>query len=311
MTYWLDLYGSGVRLPDPASRFQPAGPTGPSQIVDPADFDWHDSKWSGVSLAGQVLYEMHVGTFTREGTWQAATAELAELADLGITVIELTPIAEFPGEFGWSYDGANLFAPSHLYGSPDSFRKFVDRAHQLGVGVILDVVYNHLGKAGEQMLAAFTERYFSQRHKTEWGRAMSFDDADSEPGREFILSNLQHWIEEYHLDGVRIDATQAFDDESPKHILLERAQTARDAAGERPIIVVGESEPQRAALFRSAVEGGSEIDLLWSDDFHHAARVRLTGHSEAYCTDYTGAAEEFAAGTSLLGASESGGREFD
>jgi maltooligosyltrehalose trehalohydrolase len=295
MTYWLELDGNGLQLPDPASRFQPAGPTGPSQIVDPADFEWHDSKWPGVSLAGQVLYEMHVGTLTRQGTWETATVELAELAELGITIIELMPVAEFPGHFGWSYDGANLFAPSHLYGSPDSFREFVDRAHQLGLGVILDVVYNHFGKVGEQLLASFTERYFSKRHTTEWGRAMNFDEADSEPVREFILSNLRHWIDEYRLDGLRIDATQAFDDDSPTHILLELAQAAREAAGERRILVVGESEPQSASLFRSAAEGGSEFDMLWSDDFHHAARVRLTGHSEAYYTDYTGAAEEFAA----------------
>ncbi|HEY2147630.1 MAG TPA: alpha-amylase family glycosyl hydrolase, partial [Pirellulales bacterium] len=295
MKYWLRLDGGGPLLPDPASRCQPAGPTGPSQIIDPADFDWHDSNWPGVPLSDQVLYEMHIGTFTRAGSWEAATAELVELAELGITVIELMPVAEFPGDFGWSYDAANLFAPSHLYGSPDSMRQFVDRAHALGLGVILDVVYNHLGRVGEQLLASFTERYFSRRHTTEWGRAMNFDESDSEPVREFLLANLRHWIDEYHLDGVRIDATQAFDDESPKHILLELAQTAREAAGERAILVVGESEPQKASLFRSAAEGGCELDMIWSDDFHHAARVRLTGHSEAYYTDYTGTAEEFAA----------------
>ncbi|HEV2970325.1 MAG TPA: alpha-amylase family glycosyl hydrolase [Pirellulales bacterium] len=295
MTYWVDLEDGGEQLPDPASRFQPKGPRGPSQIIDAGQFEWHDSEWSGVSAAGQVLYEMHIGTFTRAGNWDAARAELAELAEFGITVVELMPVAEFPGQFGWSYDGANLFAPSHLYGPPDAFRRFVDEAHRLGIGVILDVVYNHLGSVGAQLIAPFAEGYFSRRHKNEWGRAINFDDVDSGPVREFFVTNLRHWIGEYHLDGVRIDATQAFDDDSPRHILLELARAARAAAEHRQILVVGESEPQRAALLQPADRGGCELDALWSDDFHHAAMVRLTGRSEAYFTDYEGSAEEFVA----------------
>jgi maltooligosyltrehalose trehalohydrolase len=295
MKYRLRLDGAGPLLPDPASRCQPDGPNGPSLVVDPADYDWHDSNWLGVPLAGQVLYEIHIGTFTRAGTWDAARAELAELAELGITVVELMPVAEFPGEFGWSYDAANLFAPSHLYGPPEAFRRFVDEAHRLGLGVILDVVYNHLGKIGEQFLARFTENYFSRRHSTEWGKALNFDEAHSGPVREFLLANLQHWIVEYHLDGVRLDATQAFDDDSPKHILLELARAAREAAGERQVLIIGESEPQRTSLLRPSDAGGCELDMLWNDDFHHAAHVRLTGRSEAYYTDYEGTSEEFAA----------------
>jgi maltooligosyltrehalose trehalohydrolase len=295
MRYRLRLDGADSLLPDPASRYQPAGPNDPSQIVDPTDFKWHDANWLGVPVTGQVLYEMHVGTFTRAGTWDAARAELAELAEFGITVLELMPIAEFPGEFGWSYDAANLFAPSHLYGPPNALRRFVDEAHRRGIAVILDVVYNHLGRIGEQLLARFTDRYFSRRHTTEWGRALNFDEDHSGPVREFLIANLQHWITEYHFDGARFDATQAFDDDSPKHILLELARAARKAAGERQVLIVGESEPQRTSLLRPLDEGGCELDMLWSDDFHHAARVRLTGRSEAYFTDYEGTSEEFAA----------------
>jgi maltooligosyltrehalose trehalohydrolase len=293
--YRIRLDGGSELLPDPASRFQPQGPEGPSEVVDPDEFAWSDGRWRGVATAGQVLYEMHVGTFTRAGTWDAARAELAELAELGVTTIELMPIAEFPGQFGWSYDAANLFAPSHLYGRPDDFRRFVNEAHRVGLSVILDVVYNHLGSVGERILAEYGQPFFAARHKTEWGRALNFDERDSGPVRDFVLANVRHWIAEYHLDGIRIDATQAFVDASPQHILLELAREARAAAENRQVFVTGESEPQAANLFRPADKGGCEIDAMWSDDFHHAARVRLTGRSEAYYTDYTGSAAEFAA----------------
>ncbi len=293
--YRISLDGSNRLLPDPASRFQPGGPQGPTETVDPAAYEWHDHDWRGVSATGQVLYEMHIGTFTPDGTWDAARGELPQLAELGVTAIELMPVAEFPGDFGWSYDGANLFAPSHLYGSPDAMRRFVDAAHGLEIGVILDVVYNHLGRIGEQILSAFTESYFSRKQKTEWGRAINFDEEDCRPVREFLTSNLRHWISEYHLDGARIDATQAFTDSSPKHMILELARTAREAAEGRQVLLVGESEPQQAALLRTAEKRGFELDMVWSDDFHHAARVRLTGRSEAYYSDYRGTAEEFAA----------------
>lgn len=295
MLYRIQLDDSRSLLPDPASRYQPDGPLGPSQVIDPEAYSWTDSQWMGVPSAGQVLYEMHIGTFTQDGTWDAACDGMPQLADLGITVIELMPIAEFPGEFGWSYDGANLFAPSHLYGPPDAMRRFVDRAHRLGLGVILDVVYNHVGSVGELILAEFTTRYFSKRHATEWGRALNFDEADSGPVREFLLANLRHWIVEYHLDGVRIDATQAIADDSPQHIVLELARTARAAAGGRQVLLVGESEPQTADLLRPADKNGRELDMIWNDDFHHAALVRLTGRAEAYYSDYQGTSEEFTA----------------
>lgn len=172
--------------PDPASRFQPAGPRGPSVVVDPRSFRWTDDAWPGLSTRGQVLYEMHIGTFTTEGTWQSARQQLPALAELGITAIELMPITEFPGEFGWSYDGSHLFAPSRLYGSPDDFRQFVDSAHHLGIGVLMDVVYNHLGAVGERLLRSFSDHYFSRRHETEWGAALNYDGPHAREVRQFI-----------------------------------------------------------------------------------------------------------------------------
>ncbi len=243
---------------------------------------------------GQVIYEMHIGTFTPEGTWAAATEQLPELARLGITLIELMPIAEFPGRFGWSYDGVALYAPSHLYGTPDDFRRFVDAAHALGVGVALDVVYNHFG-LGECCIEEFSAAYVSSRHKNDWGKPINFDDADSGPVREFFLANIRHWVSEYHLDGVRIDATQAFDDDSPEHILGELVREARAAAGARSIVVIAESEPQDVRMLRDPAHGGFGMDMAWNDDFHHTAMVRATGRREAYYTDYRGRAQEFVA----------------
>jgi maltooligosyltrehalose trehalohydrolase len=293
--YRLRLDGGNELWPDPASRFQAEGPEGASELIDPSGFIWDDSDWPGASIAGQVFYEMHVGTFTSEGTWPAAARQLPELARLGITVVELMPVAEFPGKFGWSYDGANQFAPTHLYGSPDDFRRFVDEAHRCRIAVILDVVYNHLGAIGERLLRPFSAAYFSRSHKNDWGSAINFDGDECGPVREFFLANVRHWIVEYHLDGLRIDATQAFHDRSKSHILRDLAQEARSAAGGRKIIVAGESEPQRAELLRSADVGGCELDALANDDFHHAAMVRLTGRREAYYSDYEGSAEEFIA----------------
>jgi maltooligosyltrehalose trehalohydrolase len=293
--YRLRLDADEQLWPDPASRFQPQGPGGPSELIDPSAYVWDDLEWRGASIAGQVLYEMHIGTFTPEGTWAAATRQLPELADVGISVVELMPVAEFPGEFGWSYDAANQFAPTHLYGSPDDFRQFVDEAHRVRIAVILDVVYNHFGAVGERLLRPFADAYFSKRYKNEWGSAINFDDEQSGAVREFFLANVRHWIDEYHLDGLRIDATQAFHDRSPNHILREVAREARLAAGGRSVIVAGENEPQRAELMRSAEEGGCELDALCNDDFHHAAMVRLTGRREAYYSDYEGSAEEFIA----------------
>src|SRR5262249_10367112 len=205
--YQFRIDGSDRLFPDPASRFQPEGPHGPSQIVDPSSYRWSDHNWKGVRLDGQVIYEVHVGTFTTSGTWDAAREMLPELADTGITLIEILPVAEFPGQFGWGYDGVDLFAPTHLYGTPDDLRAFVDRAHALGLGVLLDVVYNHLGPDGNY-LKEYSADYFTGRYKNEWGDAINFDGPNSKPVREFFASNARYWIQEFHLDGLRFDATQ-------------------------------------------------------------------------------------------------------
>ncbi len=281
----------GDAFPDPASRFQPDGPHGPSRVVDTLAFDWTDQSWKGVGREGQVLYEMHVGTFTREGTWEAAARELPELARLGITVIEIMPIAEFPGRFGWGYDGVDLFAPSHLYGEPDDLRRFVDRAHAAGLGVILDVVYNHFGPDGNY-LGQFADAWFTDRHKNDWGEAINFDGEDAGPVRDFFVANAGYWIDEYHFDGLRLDATQDVHDESDSHILAEVGRRVRESSRGRSTLIVAENEPQETRLVRPAERGGYGLDALWNDDFHHSAHVALTGRKEAYYTDYLGTAQE-------------------
>jgi maltooligosyltrehalose trehalohydrolase len=280
------------RYPDPASRFQPQGPHGPSQIVDPASFAWTDDHWRGVSLEGQVVYELHVGTFTPQGTWAAAANELPELARIGVTALEVMPIAEFDGRFGWGYDGVDPYAPSHLYGAPDDFRSFVDTAHACGLAVLLDVVYNHFGPSGNY-LRQFSPWYFTNRYDNEWGDAINFDGDHSAPVREFVASNAAYWIDEFHLDGLRLDATQQIFDTSPKHILAVLARQARAAAAGRPILIVAENERQDARLVRAVGDGGYGLDGVWNDDFHHSAMVALTGRVEAYYSDTRGEPQEF------------------
>jgi maltooligosyltrehalose trehalohydrolase len=289
--YRYRLDGEAKLYPDPASRFQPQGPHGPSQVIDPGRFPWTDQGWPGTPLLSQVIYEMHIGTFTRAGTWEAASRELDELAALGITVVEVMPVAEFPGRFGWGYDGVDLFAPTRLYGEPDDFRRFVDRAHAAGLGVILDVVYNHFGPDGNY-LKQFAEHYFTDRYKNEWGEAINFDGAHSGPVREFFLANAGYWIDEFHLDGLRLDATQQMFDSSPENILAAIRRRVREAARGRATLLVAENEAQHAQLARPLERGGYGIDALWNDDFHHSAMVALTGRSEAYYTGYLGRPQE-------------------
>jgi len=293
--YRLDDEGA---FPDPASRFQPDGPHGPSEVVDAAAYAWNDSSWRGARRDGRVLYELHAGTFTREGTWAAAADRLQELADLGINVVELMPVADFPGRFGWGYDGVNLFAPTRLYGRPDDLRRFVDLAHASGLAVILDVVYNHLGPDGNY-LSRFSPHYFSKT-MTEWGPAINFDGPRSDGAREYFVSNAAYWISEFHLDGLRLDATQSIVDRSPDHVIAEAARAARAASGGRPILLTAENETQTARLARPGSEGGFGLDILWNDDFHHASRVALTGRREAYFSGYRGTAQELVS-TALRG----------
>jgi maltooligosyltrehalose trehalohydrolase len=290
--YRFRLDDDDTLYPDPASRFQPDGPSGPSRVVDPGAFSWTDVDWKGASIRGQVIYEMHIGTFTPARTWAAAMRELGELAHLGVTCLEVMPISEFPGKFGWGYDGVDLFAPTRLYGEPDDLRRFVNHAHERGLAVILDVVYNHLGPDGNY-LERFSPDYFTDRHRTDWGEALNFDGPGSGPVREFFLANARAWIEEYHLDGLRLDATQSIFDDSSEHLLAELAREVRAAAGGRSTVLVAENEPQHARLVRSAERGGYGLDALWNDDLHHSAVVALTGKNEAYYTDYTGSPQEF------------------
>jgi len=281
----------GDAFPDPASRFQPEGPHGPSEVVDPTAFPWSDAAWRGARLPGQVIYEMHIGTFTREGTWAAAIRELPELKEAGITVVEVMPVAEFPGRFGWGYDGVQLFAPTRLYGSPDDFRRFVDRAHALEMGVILDVVYNHLGPDGNY-LGQYGKEYFSTRHATEWGEALNFDGEQSGPVRQFFVANAGYWVDEFHIDGLRLDATHRIFDDSADHVLAAIGRRVREAARGRATIVVAEDEAQRGRMARPAEKQGYALDGTWNDDFHHSAMGALTGLNDSFLGDFRGDPQE-------------------
>lgn len=286
--YRFRLDGQKDLYPDPASGFQPEGPFGPSQVIDQNRYKWHDEHWQGVSIDNQVIYEMHIGTFTPEGTYAAAAEQLQELKDLGITILELMPLADFAGRFGWGYDGVNMFAPTRLYGSPHDLKKFIDSAHEAGLAVILDVVYNHFGPDGN-FIRQFSCDY-TQKEDTEWGAAINFTIPQV---REFFVTNAKYWISEYHFDGLRLDATHAYICNTPVHIITEITKAVKEAAGKRKTIVVSENEPQKSFMAEPYSRGGYGVDALWNDDFHHTAIVRLTGKRNAYYQDYTGTPQEF------------------
>ncbi len=288
--YSFSLDGGPLR-PDPASRFQPEGVHGPSEIVDPAAFAWTDDGWRGRSARELILYELHVGTFSPEGTFAGARERLPRLRALGVTAIELMPVADFPGSRNWGYDGVCLFAPSRAYGRPDDLRALVDAAHRLGLAVFLDVVYNHLGPEGAY-IPEFVPRYLTDAHETPWGRAVNLDRDGCRLVREFIVANAVHWVREYHLDGLRLDATHALLDDSPTHILKEIGDAAR-AAASWLVHVHAEDHRNLAALIDDA-PGGMRLDAVWADDFHHAVRRRLAGDSHGYYRAYAGRAEEIA-----------------
>jgi maltooligosyltrehalose trehalohydrolase len=278
-------------LPDVASRWQPDGPFGASTVVDPAQFHWTDHAWPGVSLEGQIIYELHIGTFTPGGTWRSAMERLPSLADIGVTMIEMMPVAEFPGRFGWGYDGVYPYAPTRLYGEPDDLRAFIDCAHRLGLAVILDVVYNHLGPDG-CFFASYAAEYYTARYENEWGDALNFDGPSCGAVRDFFSDNAAYWIADYHFDGLRLDATQSINDESGEHVLTVIARKAREAGGARSIVLIAENEPQHVRLVRPPRDGGYGLDALWNDDFHHSAAVAMTGHREAYYSDHRGTPQE-------------------
>jgi maltooligosyltrehalose trehalohydrolase len=261
-------------------------------VVDPLRFQWRDTSWKGLSLRGQVIYEMHVGTFTQEGTWRAAMKHLPHIAKIGITAIEVMPVAEFPGHFGWGYDGVFLYAPTRLYGSPDDFRGFVDYAHSLGLGVILDVVYNHFGPSGA-VHREYAEAYFATQHDNDWGDALNFDGQDSAPVREHFTANAAYWIDEFHIDGLRLDAVHSIYDRSRDHIVAAVTRQAREAARGRRVLIIAENEQQKTHLLRPVERGGYGVDAAWNDDFHHSAIVAMTGRAEAYYSDHHGTPQEF------------------
>jgi len=284
---------SGDRLlPDPASRFQPEGVHGPSEVVDPFAFQWTDENWAGRPLADLIIYELHVGTFSDAGTFAGVEARLDYLAHLGVTAIELMPIAEFAGRWNWGYDGVDLFAPSHNYGRPEHLQRLVNAAHRYGLAVILDVVYNHLGPDGAY-LSAFTPRYFNPRHHTPWGAAINLEGEDNVHVREFLLQSALHWVHEYHVDGLRLDATHELIDDSDRPFLAELAETVRSAAP-RHIVITAEDDRNLARLAVPVRRGGLGLDALWADDFHHHARRRLAGDQEGYFSSYAGRATDIA-----------------
>lgn len=270
-------------FPDPASRFQPTGVHGPSEIIDPTTYPWTDSDWRGIPRADLVFYELHVGSFSPEGTFEGVRSHLEYLKDLGITAIELMPLADFPGDRNWGYDPGALYAPSRAYGRPDALRRLIDDAHRVGLAVFLDVIYNHLGPDGAYV-AAFGPM-FTERHETPWGSAINLDDRDSEGVRALLIDNALHWLREYHLDGLRLDATHALIDDSPVHFLAELSQAVELLDGPRRYLIA--EDPRNVnTVVRSRAEGGYGLDAIWTDDFHHQIRNMTAGDRESYYADY-------------------------
>jgi maltooligosyltrehalose trehalohydrolase len=279
-------YISGeLALPDPVSRLLPEGVHGTSEIVDPT-FPWSDDLWRGLPLSNYILYELHVGRFTSGGSLDSAIVRLDYLRDLGITAIELMPVNATPGTRNWGYDGVGMYAVQSNYGGPAALRRFVDTAHHRGLAVILDVVYNHLGNEGNY-LAQFGP-YFTAKHKTPWGDAINYDDIDSTHVRRFIVENALYWLREYHLDGLRLDAVQTIKDDSPQHIVAEIAGRAHrlGAAELRTIVVSVETDENQPRYVLPVDQAGYAVDAVWSDDFHHAIHVVLTGENKGYYQDF-------------------------
>jgi maltooligosyltrehalose trehalohydrolase len=276
----------GEPRPDPRSRWQPHGVHGPSRVVDASAYAWRDAAWHGRPILGGVVYELHIGTFTPEGTFDAAIARLDHLVDLGVAAIEVLPIAAFSGRHGWGYDGVALYAVHDPYGGPDGFRRFVDAAHQRGLAVIVDAVYNHLGPSGNY-LRDFGP-YFTDTHHTPWGDAVNYDAANSDEVRRLVLDNATMWLRDYHCDGLRLDAVHAIKDDSAVHLLEQLASTvdALSAQLGRPLTLIAESDLNDPRLIRSREAGGYGLHAQWSDDFHHALHAALTGETAGYYTDF-------------------------
>ena len=282
-SYVLD---DGLPVPDPVSRFLPEGVHGPTAIVDPAAFVWSDQDWRGLKLRDYVIYELHIGTFTPEGTFDSAIGKLEYLKQLGVTVIEIMPVSAFPGTRDWGYDGVSPYAVQANYGGPEGFKRLVDAAHRVGLAVMLDVVYNHLGPEGNY-LPKFGP-YFTAHHQTPWGEAVNYDSDGCEHVRRYVVENALYWIREYHLDGLRLDAVQTIKDDSPKHILAEIQERVQRLAREldRTVCVIAETDENDSRYTKALADGGYGLDAVWSDDFHHAIHALFTGESQGYYQDF-------------------------
>ena len=278
----------GRELPDPASRFQPEGVHGPSQLVDLSSFEWSDQSWTGRPLEESIFYELHTGTFTPEGTFDAIIPHLPELANLGVTTLELMPIAQFPGARNWGYDGVYPFAPQNSYGGPEALARLVNAAHRQGLSVALDVVYNHLGPEGNY-LSAYGP-YFTDQYHTPWGQAINFDGAGSDEVRRYFIENALYWLENYHVDALRLDAIHGIFDFGARHFLAE-LKTSVAALQERlgrSLHIIAESDLNDARILRHPAVGGYGVDAQWSDDFHHSVHTLLTGEKTGYYADFGG-----------------------
>jgi maltooligosyltrehalose trehalohydrolase len=291
--YRYRLDGGDLVAPDPASRFQPEGVHGPSEAIDPSTFPWSDSEWGGLSLEDLVIYELHVGTFTEEGTFRGVEARLPHLRDLGITALELMPVADFPGRRNWGYDGVAPFAPARCYGRPDDLRRLVDAAHRLGLAVLLDVVYNHFGPDGAYQ-GLFSPQYFTPRHATPWGDAINLDSEGCAMVRDYFVENACHWLHEYRFDGLRLDATHALKDYGPRHFLAELTSRVRATLPERGVLLIAEDHRNLALMVRPEAEGGWGLDAVWADDLHHEIRRGLAGDSDGYFRDFSGSTADIA-----------------
>ena len=285
LDYAFVLDGGDPR-PDPRSPWQPSGVDGPSRTVDHGAFRWTDKGFSAPPLASAVVYEMHVGTFSPEGTFDGAIARLDALVDLGVTHVEVMPVADFPGARGWGYDGVALFAPRHVYGGPDGLKRLVDACHGKGLAAMLDVVYNHLGPAGNY-LGQFGP-YFNDKYGTPWGQAVNLDTAGADEVRRFLCDNALAWLRDYHFDGLRLDAVHALFDQCAVHVLEQIGDEVRALAGEvgRPLVVVAESDLNDPRVVRPAAAGGYGLDAQWSDDYHHAVHAAVTGERKGYYAGY-------------------------
>lgn len=285
-TKYLYRLDGTVTRPDPASHFQPDGVHGPSQVIDHGRFDWKDNDWKGIALKEMVVYELHVGAFTPEGTFTGVIERLADLKELGVNAIEIMPVAQFPGDRNWGYDGVYPYAVQNSYGGPDTLKELVDACHRIGVAVILDVVYNHLGPEGNY-LRDFGP-YFTDKHTTPWGEAINFDGPYSQPVRDFFIENALYWFRDYHIDALRLDALHAIFDMSGKHFLEELAERVELLSQEsgRTFYLIGESDLNDVRLIKTRSSGGYGLDAQWSDDFHHSLHTLLTGEKNGYYRDF-------------------------